>query len=651
MAGYFVYAFCALGLAGFVPRPRGAGHGWLGARLFTGFSVIPVFLFLVHIIAGVGLLAASYALVALSALGLVRLVAGWVRVPDARPPLLHPAFVIFAAAGGVIAVHGGLDYIPYSGDEFTNWIGAAKQIFAGGGFDRARPALIHPDYPMGWPLTMVLPAVLAGRFDEGLAAAAPLVMHLALVSLLFDLVCQALEHGLAVPAKRARVLGWLVVLAMLLAEATGRLWPINLLIEPPQVYGLVAMSAIAVAMLQDDGERTAFAVSMGVIFASQYLMKVSTLAFAPVLAVLAVLLAVHGGARVDAAALGTRLRTGFRLGATMLIPGALIVLLWRQTSPPASCLTSPAAVLQPDQLALVLSPEAVDLARRFTAAVWAYLSTYKAPLTVLAAAGMAWGFTSRRQYGVPLLVVLYAGGYLFALYWYHLTCWSDISGHTLYSIERYTRVPVRLFHAVGLVLVVLRTIDLAASGRFQWLRALFDDRRLFLAAAVAVAVLAAWQVGQVDRTVVDLATRTFQGLHSRLIRIPPDAARIRAMRGNELPPHPRVALIDQEWPVDAWGIANYYAIGTRYGGPLKDFTVIHHLRWETRAGTEHQEVLPDDVLGILGGADLVWPIGLEDRFRAALAPYIADAECRRNPTAYFLLPKGRSPLSFTCLPK
>ena len=180
MAGYFVYAFCALGLAGFVPRPRGGGHGWLGVRLFTGFSLIPVFLFLVHIIAGVGLLAASYALVVLSALGLVRLVAGWVRVPDARPPLLHPAFVIFAAAGGVIAVHGGLAYIPYSGDEFTNWIGAAKQIFAGGGFDRARPALIHPDYPMGWPLTMVLPAVLVGRFDEGLAAAAPLVMHLAL---------------------------------------------------------------------------------------------------------------------------------------------------------------------------------------------------------------------------------------------------------------------------------------------------------------------------------------------------------------------------------------------------------------------------------------------------------------------------------------
>ena len=67
MAGYCVYAFCALGLAGFVPRPRAGGHPWLGARLFTGFSLIPVFLFLVHIIAGVGLLAAAYALVALSA--------------------------------------------------------------------------------------------------------------------------------------------------------------------------------------------------------------------------------------------------------------------------------------------------------------------------------------------------------------------------------------------------------------------------------------------------------------------------------------------------------------------------------------------------------------------------------------------------------
>ncbi len=76
MAGSFVYAFCTLGLAGFAPRPRAGGHPWLGVRLFTGFSLIPVFLFVVHIIAGVGLLAASYALVLLSALGLIRLVAG-----------------------------------------------------------------------------------------------------------------------------------------------------------------------------------------------------------------------------------------------------------------------------------------------------------------------------------------------------------------------------------------------------------------------------------------------------------------------------------------------------------------------------------------------------------------------------------------------
>ena len=77
MAGYCVYAFCALGLAGFVPRPRAGGHAWLGARLFTGFSLIPVFLFLVHIIGGVGLLAAAYALVALAAWQVGRWTARW----------------------------------------------------------------------------------------------------------------------------------------------------------------------------------------------------------------------------------------------------------------------------------------------------------------------------------------------------------------------------------------------------------------------------------------------------------------------------------------------------------------------------------------------------------------------------------------------
>ena len=114
-------------------------------------------------------------------------------------------------------------------------------------------------------------------------------------------------------------------------------------------------------------------------------------------------------------------------------------------------------------------------------------------------------------------------------------------------------------------------------------------------------------------------------------------------------------MIDQEWPVDAWAIANYYAIGTVYGGPLKDLTVIDRVRWATPAGDERQDVLPVEVLGILGGADVVWPIGLEDRLRATLAPYIANPECRRQPEAHFvlpkLLPKTGARLSFACLPK
>lgn len=208
---------------------------------------------------------------------------------------------------------------------------------------------------------------------------------------------------------------------------------------------------------------------------------------------------------------------------------------------------------------------------------------------------------------------------------------------------------MRLFHAVGLLLLVLRTIDMAVSGRFTWLRALFDDPRRFLAAVGTVAVLEPWQVRQVDRTVVDMATRTFQGLRSRLILILPDAARIRAMRGKELPPYPRVALIDEEWRVGAWQIANYYAIGTVFAGPLKDFTVVHRDRWTAPAGVEGPTVLSEDVLETLGGADQVWPLGLTDRLRDVLASHIADPQCRRNPTAHFLLPGTGAGLSFTCL--
>ncbi len=45
------------------------------------------------------------------------------------------------------------------------------------------------------------------------------------------------------------------------------------------------------------------------------------------------------------------------------------------------------------------------------------------------------------------------------------------------------------------------------------------------------------------------------------------------------------------------------------------------------------------------------PSGLTDRLRDALASHIADPQCRRNPTAHFLLPGTGAGLSFTCLAK
>ncbi len=164
-------------------------------------------------------------------------------------------------------------------------------------------------------------------------------------------------------------------------------------------------------------------------------------------------------------------------------------------------------------------------------------------------------------------------------------------------------------------------------------------------------MLGAWQIAQADRTAGDLATRTVQGLHSRLVLIPADAVAVRAMLGKELPPHPRVALIDEVWRVGAWQSANYYAFGTVFAGPLKAFTVVHRDRWAAPAGGEGPTVLSEDVLETLGGADLVWPLGLTDRLRDALASHIADPQCRRNPTAHFLLPGTGAGLSFTCLAK
>ena len=103
--GYFIVLATATGLCGLVPRLRlpdpagGRPAAWPGLTFFIALVAIPVLLYLLNPLMGIGLRASAWAVVALAvagaALGIVRLRrAGLSRDPAI---LLHP-LVVFGLA-------------------------------------------------------------------------------------------------------------------------------------------------------------------------------------------------------------------------------------------------------------------------------------------------------------------------------------------------------------------------------------------------------------------------------------------------------------------------------------------------------------------------------------------------------------------------
>jgi len=548
----------------------------------------------------------------------------------------------------VILVTGGVGYIPYASDEFTNWLGAAKQLFAAGGYERGRPFLIHPAYPVGWPLILAYPMVLLGRFDEGLAGAAPLVLQIGLAGMIFDLVRRALVRHLAMTRSAACLYGWLVVLLLLAAEAPGRLWPINLLIEPPQIAGYVALFLLVIHVLALETRQRTVWLLVGLVFVSCYLLKVTALVMLPALFV-----AVAAVAWTATGESGARFReTAFAI-ALAFVPAVAAILLWRQASPSQDCLATPFVLLRPDAVSGVMAAQAADLAGRYLAAVWDYVSGYKVPLTIAGVAGLLLAAKVQRLWIVSLAVLVFATLYFATLYWFHLTCFGPWYFEHLNSIPRYTRVVLRVVHTIGTLLLLLWLIQ-AVRQTALWPRFGFAMNRPFLTWVALIALsLLGWETWKLARTVDDLTTRVDQTISAQVTRIPREAARLRALAGTAFPRMPNVFLIDTQVNLDATQIALYHAMGTVSGGPPRHYRIAAsaYCCGPAAADAAKRAQWEADMLPRLRQADVVWPSALDGAWQDLLARHIDDEACRRAITRYFLIPQEDGSGRLRCIAK
>ena len=186
--GLLTYTFLAVGLGCWLNGPSRSGLSAYGLRLVFGFAATIILLFVFGVVGRLSVDHALWIVSIIAGAGLVyrfracRWRIDWLTI--AR----HPTSVLLVAGWLAIILNGGIGYLPYTGDEFSHWLANPLRINAFGSWAAARDSLHHAGYVPGWALLVLLPWQPLAEVDFGASAAAPFVLHVAAVALIFDLV-------------------------------------------------------------------------------------------------------------------------------------------------------------------------------------------------------------------------------------------------------------------------------------------------------------------------------------------------------------------------------------------------------------------------------------------------------------------------------
>ena len=663
MIAYLILALSALGCGALFPAPAGDSRNAIGIRFMAGVSVLILILFFGNVVLRVPLGTTAFAVLAIAAIGLVRLGLEIRAGRFSRACLLHPVPILLLMIGIVILARGGVDYLPWQWDEYSRWLYFAKlasftEMYWTESFRKS-----NQGYTPGWTTLMVYPSLILGRFSAANAATLPFVMHVGFLGILYDVARSDLRRIEFVSFGTRLAAAWLVVLLLLLAEASWKLVPTLLTTEKPQIYLLGACLATVLHVADKPTARTTLAAYCGLFIAAGYILKTAFLALIPSLVFFAAFLLFRNDALEGPIRQRWKWRNahaGRRLLALCLLFLPLFsgFVAWNLISTSKSCYGAPIELFSVGKFAILFSDFAAKMANRYVAETITYLAHYKVPLTIVGAIGVLAGLAHRRTALLSVMLGLFIGVYVLALYYFHLTCFSyyyDLE--TLNSIPRFTRVWLRLVHVFGPLLLFLMVVEWISRSRGPLWR-LGKSRGVAFAATGFAMLLFAWQAVQAASSFDAMATRAdFRlkdgGRHYRIVRdIPAEATALKALLKQNGLIDPKVLLIVQGGTGFAVLVAKYHAAAVSRTMPMYAYRLAWPASWgETKVTRFMQKTTVEGMLTILRRHRVIWPFILDDWMRDSLAKLTDDPACRARPGRYFLLRRGKEGTPYTCVAK
>lgn len=635
MTGLFLYALVSAGLGQFLPRIRLSGTPFVGLGFFGGYVTFVLAFYVLHVVAEVPLAASAWIIVVTAIFGVLWAAKRFFDQAERNLSLLlHPVSIMTLIGAGAIVANGGIDYLPYTSDEFNGWLGASRHIFMAGGYDQVRDVIRLPDYTPGWRLVVLYPWAVTGAIHEGDSAAAPFVVHVGLAGLIYDIVVWQLRRLRMFPEFHVALFAWIVLLVGLAVEIAGLAWIRTLLIEQPQIYTLAAVSLLIVVMSVQPDANSALAVYAGLTLACSYVLKAAAMAFAPAVGVFILAIAWSEGHRRGLFAARVLAMAGQLLG-----PLLVAMISWRFVSPAAGGgLPSVLDALGSDYLAKALEKDWRDLAERYFAAAWTYGAEYKAPLTALSLFVVLIA-AMRGRYAAVLVWGGFFAVYMLALYWYQLAAFGDYYFQTLDSTPRYTRVPIQVLHVVGFVVAIMEGTDILVGRRWERILSFAGGRTTIVVAAASVAGLIGFQGYQIFRSVDDVTTRAYQKTDPRIAEVKQAVGILTRLAGRELPDKPALMLISQGQDSEPLNYAGYFARGAHPSDAVGVGITLGGVSWTAGEPQNvwQQKTTAPALRDAFLATDMIWPLALDPWVTSVLAGIVDDPACVNAPLQYYFI--------------
>tara|TARA_B100000315_G_scaffold260886_1_gene326845 strand:+ start:2875 stop:4794 length:1920 start_codon:yes stop_codon:yes gene_type:complete len=613
-----------LGLGSLFPM-RGVGF-----TLFIGSVLLPLSLLIGNMYLGLPLFWISLLIVGIAFFGLIKLTVksrpilrnGW------KLALLHPGLLLPMLIFIVGLFSDQATYLLWNFDEFASWGSWAKQIFVADTFWREDMETLR-SYPKGWPLAIAFAHFPSDSYNEFRGIALLAIFHVALLALFFDLIRKILEIESGCSGKISFLIAWSLILLLLAAEVSWKLLPPSLLIERPVMYWSLGLFSLGLMAWYEEKTQPILFIGMGLILASALTLKTPTSSLAiPTIIIGFLYWKSHHVREIPLP----------KLALYLLLPFAIIAGLWIAQSSDQN--VSVGFRIYFDD---VIRERFFNVTALLMTAFTDYLGAYKSPLTGLGIIGLITAFWSARQRNVVIALLIFVAMSWLGLWPLYMFSILGNEHEALPSFQRYARLPIRLIHFFGLVLLA---VNLFAYSRlnFSWFQVILREKNLIRLCYLAILLLGGYQFWSANQSFSDMALRTYGSTTADLNRAERIAVfQVHSKRLNTLIKElklstPSTLFISQGGDGFVQSMARYYSIGNLKNSTLRSYKISGGWSWGPgRKNMWMRKTTKETFSQLISGNEIIWPYKLDDWTTSVLKNFTDDQQCRQDLSDYFLI--------------